>query len=149
MASPRKVDVLGKEMIPALTVQPVRRNRVVATMSVLSVVSGTRIGRLQVIAQTRVNQGPSATVIILNVVNGPRNVRHMDRNEASLATESKAYPVPSPAVPQVLSSHNKSVTGLRRQNGKRQSEQSLYVNRLGQLTHWCDNLAPRVWMRKC
>ena len=112
-------------MIPALTVQPVRHNRVVATMSVLSVANGIKIGRLQVIAQTRINQGPSVTVIILNVVNGPRNVRHVDRNEESLATESKAHLVPSPAVLQVLSNRNRSVTGLRRQNGRRQSEQSL------------------------
>ena len=149
MASLPEEGVLAKEMILALTVQPVRRNRVVATMTVPSVVSGIKIIRVLVVAQIRVSRVRSVMVSVLSVVNGPRNVRHVDRNQESLATESRARPVPSPAVLQVQSNRNRSVTGLRRQNGKRQSEQLLHVNHLGQLTHWCDNFSLRVWIRKC
>ena len=119
MASLPEEGVLAKEMILALTVQPVRRNRVVATMTVPSVVSGIKIIRVLVVAQIRVSRVRSVMVSVLSVVNGPWNVRHVDRNQESLATESRARPVPSPAVLQVQSNRNRSVTGLRRQNGKR------------------------------
>ena len=149
MANPQRVGVLRKGTIPALTDQPVRRNRVVAIMSILSVVNGIKIGHIQVIAQARITQGLRVMVIILNVANGPGNVRRAQRNQGSLVTGSRAQAVLSPVVPQAPSNRNRSVTGSLRQNGRRQSEQSLRVNRLGQLRHWCDNLAPRVWMQQC